>query len=66
MSDCQVSTCFKPVVHERCQCSRTEREPPLEEPLKYKRNGFVWNQDDPRTVAMIREKERYASKIKDK
>ena len=41
-------------------------EPPYEEPLKYKRNGFVWNQDDPRIVAMIWEKERFASKLKDK
>ncbi len=40
-------------------------EPPLEELLKYKRNGFVWNQDNPQLVAMIQEKERYASKIKE-
>ncbi len=42
----------------------SKTEPPSEEPLKYKRNGFVWNQDDPRIVVMMREKERFASKLK--
>ena len=41
-------------------------EPPSREPLKCERNGFVWNQDDPRIVAMIREKERFAGELKDK